>query len=615
MWDLSRRDCLRLATSACVGGWLTPPLRGDEQGNAGNPAATPAGTVRPKAVAGVVTVYHRNSHADVILGKILEGWQQDGGTGPALRLAALYVDQFPASDISREVCARHGVPIFDSIEKTLTLGGDQLAVDGVLSIGEHGTYPSNDRGQHLYPRRRFFAEIADTLQKHGRSVPVFNDKHLGPLWPDARWMYDRARELRIPLMAGSSLVVGQRSQELNLPRETPLRAAVGIGYGGIEAYGFHALEFYQCHVERRRGGERGVTAVQFLQGDELWRAVDAGRVSRSCLDAALAIVPKTGQPDPRQDEKAGLFLFDYADGFTGAVLMLGCVRGTAIGLEVEGQSAPLATAFEERTEPRFPHFAYLLKALERMFHTGTPSYPVERTLLTSGILHHVMESRFAGGRQLATPQLAIAYQPVDYPSTSQVQLNAPPPVPRDEPLGVPELVERVIAARGGRDKLLLRFRFRERYHAGAKMVPPGTTRESVMEVPGAWWIGKTERGAEPAKTTVWAWTLRILLDPKSQLERLPEITDDQQPLVGLRVRGAVNPPLDLYFVPATWQLARIDWRNDIYRFAEWKEQGGVQFPAKCTMYRRSSGEPWFHHEILELEPLTDLPPDLKAPAR
>ncbi len=415
---MTRRECLQRAALLPLVGCLVAPTL--------SLAAPAPAHVKPKRVAAVVTVYFYNSHADVLLGKIMEGWKQDGGPGPALELAGVYIDQFPAGDIGRAACAKRGVPIFDTIEKAITVGGSSIPVDGVLSIGEHGDYPLNEIGQQLYPRRRFFEEITNTFEKYGKVVPVFNDKHLGPLWTDARWMYDRARELQVPFMAGSSMPVGYRLQEHPLPMGTEIEAAVGIGFSGLEIYGFHALEFLQWHLERRQRAETGVKSVQFLEGTEMWKAVDSGVVSKEAFEVAFAAVPKSGTPDPRTDEKAAMFLIEYNDGLRAAIFMLSCVGGTSVGLKIKGQPQPTALSFDERTVPRHPHFACLLKSIERMIHTGRPSYPVERTLLTSGILDRVLNSKHQGGKQLQTPELAISYQPVDYPYAPHIDLLADP---------------------------------------------------------------------------------------------------------------------------------------------------------------------------------------------
>ena len=147
-----------------------------------------------------------------------------------------------------------------------------LAVDGVLIVAEHGDYAGNERHRHLYPRRYFFEQVCGVFAMSGRSVPVFNDKHLAYDWNDALWMYERARELDVPFMAGSALPLCSRGPELEHEPGTPIEEALSIGYihpflFGLDSYGFHALEGLQCMVERRDGGESGIDC----------RAVPGGR--------------------------------------------------------------------------------------------------------------------------------------------------------------------------------------------------------------------------------------------------------------------------------------------------------------------------------------------------
>ena len=214
---------------------------------------------RPARIAAIVTTFFPNSHAGVLAAKFLTGFPTDEGLiPPRTRVASLYLDQIHRNDVGLQLARQYGVPVYQSIPAALTLGSGELAVDGVLLIGEHGDYPRTILGQEMLPRRWLFEQVCGVIAEHGRPVPVFVDKHLSYRWADARWMYDTARELRVPLWAGSSLPVHWRRPNFEHPLGAPLDEALATGFHMLERYGFHALEALQCQVERRAGGETGV---------------------------------------------------------------------------------------------------------------------------------------------------------------------------------------------------------------------------------------------------------------------------------------------------------------------------------------------------------------------
>jgi hypothetical protein len=366
-------------------------------------------------IAAVVTEYRHNSHADVIVSRLLQTETLDGrGRKPELELVSLYTDQVPENDTSRRLSQEFGFPIYDTVEGALTLGTGKLAVDGVLLVAEHGKYPKSDTGQTIYPKRRLFEQVAQTFEKGGRSVPVFIDKHLADNWTDAKWIYDTAARLKAPLMAGSSLPVLWRYPPGDTARGAKLQEIVAVSYHTLDAYGFHAMEMVQTLVERRAGGETGIAAVQCLEGDAVWRAGEAGVYDKHLLAAALDRLKERPLPKdkslPDLVKEPILFVIDYRDGTKARVLTLnGAVAEWSCAWR-DGEGNTASTLFWTQEARPFQHFAYLLRGVEKMFHTGRPAWPAERTLMTSGALDALLISRRDGGQRLETPYLNIAYQ-------------------------------------------------------------------------------------------------------------------------------------------------------------------------------------------------------------
>src|SRR3954467_12689906 len=246
-------------------------------------------SARPK-LAAICTTYFKYSHAQHIVDRFLEGYGWNGAHHyPAMDLVSLFVDQGNNNrDLSKERIARHpSTKLYPTIAEALTLGGSKLAVDGVVLVGEHGNYPRNEKGQTKYPRYEFFQQIVKVFRDSGRAVPVFSDKHLSWNWEWAKEMYDTSREMKFPLMAGSSLPVTWRTPSLEMPLGARIREAVCVCYGGIDSYDFHGLETLQCMVERRQGGETGVRWLQAYRGDAFWQAHHQELWSRELFEAAL----------------------------------------------------------------------------------------------------------------------------------------------------------------------------------------------------------------------------------------------------------------------------------------------------------------------------------------
>lgn len=395
------------------------------------PAAKPAH--RPR-VAALITEFRQLSHAEVILDRFLEGfgWETRHHR-PAVDVVSLYVDQFPAGDLSRERAARFPqLKIYPTIAEALRAGGDKLAVDGVLIIGEHGDYPRNEKGQTLYPRYEFFKQTVDVFRRDGRTTPVFNDKHLSWDWAKAREMVDTAASMGFPFMAGSSLPVTWRIPSVEMPAGVEIEEVVGIGPGEVDSYDFHVLEAIQCLVERRRGGERGVARVKALRGDAVWQAMRSGgwdtggwdpALFEACLCRSHQLAPARegfNHVYPTPDDIARMvkdplaYRIEYVDGLRSTMLLAnGLVGDITVAARLAGRPETFSTQMYLGADHGMqPHnFDPLVWHIELFLTSGKPSQPIERTLLTTGLVAAGVDSLANGGKPVETPHLAIRYQP------------------------------------------------------------------------------------------------------------------------------------------------------------------------------------------------------------
>jgi hypothetical protein len=382
-------------------------------------------------LAAITTVYRKYSHTQHLIDRYLEGYGWNGTHHHAeMDLVALYVDQVPHDDLSRDRAARFpAMKIYPTIAEALTLGTGKLAVDGVVVVGEHGDYPKTPKGQVQYPRYRFFEEIVGVFQSSGRTAPMFNDKHLSWNWEWAKKMYDTSKEMGFAYMAGSSLPVTRRIPSVEFPDGARVSEALCVCYGGVDSYDFHGLETIQGMVERRKGGETGVKWLEAYRGDKFWDACHENIWPRELMNAALCrshtLTPaRAGFSDifPTLDEMRKLvpdpvaYRYEHYDGLKCTMMLMGgLVKDFNFAATLEGAAKPFSTQMylpmpDGRTTLA-DFFNPLVNNMEKMFLSGKPTIPVERTLLTTGLTAAGVDSLYAGQTRVETPHLAIKYQP------------------------------------------------------------------------------------------------------------------------------------------------------------------------------------------------------------
>jgi hypothetical protein len=330
-------------------------------------------------------------------------------------VVSVYINQFDTSLLGQRVCKAKNIPIYKTVGEAVTLGGSELAVDGVVIVCEHGNYPTDLKGHWLLPRWWIYQQVIRVFEQSKRSVPVFNDKHLSYNWDDAKWMFDKSRELSFPLTGGSSIPTYFRKPEIELAIDAPIKNSIVVGDAADEGAIFHCVDVLQAFVDRRKGGETGVKSVQSIRGPETWKWVERTPWAGNLLEA----VRKNFDLKPgyfQEGRQSNVCIVEYNDG-TNAAVISGKGVGWTYAAEIEGQKDPAIISMLGWPGPVSQYHAANGHEhwITEMMLTRKEPFNAERLLLSTGIVNYYMDSNWedgrysAVGRRIETPYMNMTY--------------------------------------------------------------------------------------------------------------------------------------------------------------------------------------------------------------
>ena len=358
--------------------------------------------------------------------RLLLGYSWHGGcAAPTLTWCRFTSTSFPPA-ISLEGGRNDSARQFSRRSATRSpSGGSKLAVDGVLIIGEHGKYPRNEKGQMLYPRYEFFKQVVKVFEVERPQCAGFQRQTSLDGLEEVRRNGRRLEAARIPLpggfvaaghapVSGSGCPVGDAAHRKRLRglRRHPIRtifmdwrrhnacpSAAKAARSGLRV---------SMPCVAKRSGKRSRN-VRRLSGC-CWRRCREATHFRSRRDTSAIVLSIEWARKLLATSLA--YFIDHRDGFKTTLFLLPIRDFNYAGLNGETgeiiscqMNLPMPT--QSATTANF--FNPLIRHIERMVVENRAPYPVERTLLTSGMTLAAVESLFRGEIPVQTAEMEVRY--------------------------------------------------------------------------------------------------------------------------------------------------------------------------------------------------------------
>jgi hypothetical protein len=345
--------------------------------------------------------------AQQLLDRFLLGYPRDGEFYRAAEELSirLYITGGRGNpDVARRV-QDHGLVWTDELEHAVTLATAMILVPRSVGAETNNEFIRKTLAAAKTPARCFVhGTLGDSLtaaQAHARL----------------------AQAGRVPLLTGSAVGVTWHLPELEIPQDTRFEQALIITQGASPGAEFDGLDGLLPILARRRGGETGMRSVQFFEGAGLWQASKDGLWRESLLAAAISRSDSPqGDPvkDGRTQDLVGLglvpklarnprgWILEHRDGLRSIILVLdGVIADYNFAVQTIDGTLFSAQIFRP-PKPRQDQYSRLAVVLEDFFRAGTPPWPIERGLLTAGLLEAMAKAAAQPSTRIETPELTTS---------------------------------------------------------------------------------------------------------------------------------------------------------------------------------------------------------------